>query len=42
MHVGVDVVTISDVASSVETFGDRYLDSIFTPLEQELCAGQKR
>ena|GEM_PF-661943 len=41
MHVGVDVVTISDVASSVETFGDRYLDSIFTPLEQELCAGSE-
>ena len=41
MRVGVDVVTISDVASSVETFGDRYLDSVFTPHEQELCNGEE-
>ena len=38
-RVGVDVVSVSEVSSSVETFGERYLDTVYTPLEQKLCDG---
>lgn len=32
-RVGSDLVTVSDVAGSIASFGDRYLDRVFTPLE---------
>lgn len=33
VRVGTDLVTVSDVEESVDSFGDRYLDRIYTPLE---------
>ena len=38
--VGVDLVRVQDVADSVERFGARYLDRLFTPAEQADCAGE--
>jgi holo-[acyl-carrier protein] synthase len=35
--VGMDLVKISDIASSVERFGSRFLDRIFTGEEQRYC-----
>jgi phosphopantetheine--protein transferase-like protein len=32
-RVGTDLVTVSDVARSVDAFGERYLERVFTPLE---------
>ncbi len=39
MRVGVDIASAADVRESIETFGDRYLDRIFTPHEREVCQG---
>jgi holo-[acyl-carrier protein] synthase len=36
-RVGVDLVAVTDVACSLERFGDRYLDRIFTPHEIACC-----
>jgi len=35
--VGLDLVQISQIASSVERFGRRFLDRIFTPRELRYC-----
>ena len=35
--VGIDLVKISDIAASVERFGSRFLDRIFTGDEQRYC-----
>ncbi len=40
IRVGVDVVAVSDVAESVDRFGDRYLDRIFTPHEVAYCRSE--
>jgi len=32
-RIGSDLVTVSDVARSIDVFGDRYLRRVFTPLE---------
>ena len=37
VRVGVDLVPVVDVAESVERFGDRYLERIFTPHEIDCC-----
>jgi phosphopantetheine--protein transferase-like protein len=37
-RIGADVVSVADVDRSVETFGDRYLDRIYTPLERAQTA----
>ncbi|HMC39221.1 MAG TPA: holo-ACP synthase [Acidimicrobiales bacterium] len=34
LAVGVDLVLVADVARSVEQFGDRYLDRVYTPAER--------
>jgi len=39
LRVGIDLVSVSDVAASVERFGDRYVRRIFTPHEVEYCRG---
>lgn len=41
LHVrsGCDVVAVSEVADSLATFGDRYLNRVFTAAEIETCAG---
>jgi holo-[acyl-carrier protein] synthase len=37
VRVGVDLVPVVDVADSVERFGRRYLERVFTPHEVECC-----
>ncbi|WP_328352181.1 holo-ACP synthase [Mycobacterium sp. NBC_00419] len=39
IRVGCDVVAVAEVAESVATFGDRYLQRVFTPAELDDCAG---
>lgn len=36
-RVGIDLVSVAEVAESVGTFGDRYLRRVFTPGELALC-----
>ncbi len=38
--VGVDLVRVRDVADSLDRFGARYLDRIFTAAEQADCTGE--
>ena len=37
MRVGIDLVQVSQIASSVERFGRRFLDRIFTERELQYC-----
>jgi holo-[acyl-carrier protein] synthase len=38
-RVGVDIVYIHDVAESIERFGERYLNRVFTDQERASCTG---
>ncbi len=38
-RVGIDVVSVGEVAASIDRFGDRYLRRLFTPHELEVCGG---
>lgn len=38
-RVGIDLVRVDEVASSIETFGQRYLDRVFTQHEQQVSSG---
>ena len=40
--IGIDVVEVERVASSMDEFGERFVSRIFTPLEREYCEKQKR
>jgi holo-[acyl-carrier protein] synthase len=40
--LGVDVVSVADVAQAVERFGERYLRRVFTPAEVAYCTGEGR
>ena len=37
LRVGIDLVSIDEVAESVQRFGDRYVTRIYTPHEIETC-----
>ncbi len=37
VRVGVDLVAVADIAESVERFGSRYLQRVFTPHEIDCC-----
>jgi holo-[acyl-carrier protein] synthase len=37
VHVGTDLVRISDVAASIEMFGHRYLERVYSSRELALC-----
>jgi holo-[acyl-carrier protein] synthase len=39
LRVGMDLVEVQEVAASVERFGDRYLDRVFTAHEVASCTG---
>jgi holo-[acyl-carrier protein] synthase len=39
LRVGVDVVSVETVRASIERFGHRYLDRLFTAHEQRTCVG---
>jgi holo-[acyl-carrier protein] synthase len=38
-RVGIDLVSVADVEGSMATFGQRYLDHVFTRAEQRAAAG---
>jgi holo-[acyl-carrier protein] synthase len=42
VRVGVDLVSITEVQRSVETFGDGYLDRLFSAHERASCVGDAR
>lgn len=42
MAHGVDMVDCSRLAASVEKFGQKFLDRIYTPIEQEYCKTRKK
>ena len=39
IRVGADVVTVRQVSESVDTFGSRYLDRVYTEHELQSCSG---
>ena len=39
--IGTDIVEIERIATSIERFGDRFLDRLFTRAEREYCDGMK-
>ncbi len=40
--IGIDVVEVDRIRSSLSTYGDQFLARIFTPTEQEYCEQQKQ
>lgn len=40
--VGIDLTSVDDVRDSIETFGDRYLQRLYTDAELQDCAGDAR
>lgn len=40
--IGIDVVEVERIRSSLEEFGEKFLDRIFTPAERAYCERQKR
>lgn len=40
--IGIDVVEIERIEESIEKFGDKFLDRLFTPEERAYCDSQKR
>ncbi|MDB2674197.1 holo-ACP synthase [Akkermansiaceae bacterium] len=40
--IGIDVVEVSRIRSSMDEFGQKFLDRIFTQQEREYCQRQKR
>jgi holo-[acyl-carrier protein] synthase len=41
LRVGTDVESIFEVARSIERFGSRYTDRLYTPHELESCGGRR-
>lgn len=42
LGIGIDVVEVQRIGSSMDEFGDKFLHRIFTKTEQEYCQSQKR
>ena len=42
LGIGIDVVEVSRIEESMAEFGDRFLNRIFTPTEQDYCQRQRR
>ncbi len=42
LRVGVDLVQVSRIAASVETFGERFVDRVFTPAEAAYATTPER
>jgi len=40
--IGIDVVEVGRIRSSMEEFGEAFAKRIFTPAEREYCESQKR
>jgi holo-[acyl-carrier protein] synthase len=39
--IGVDIIEIARIRTSIETLGDRFLNKIFTPGERAYCEGKR-
>ena len=39
--IGIDVVEVSRIRSSLDEFGERFLDRVFTKAERAYCSSQK-
>ena len=39
--IGVDIVDTERITHSIEEFGEKFLDRVFTPSEQEYCSRMK-
>lgn len=39
--IGIDIVETERIADSIERFGDRFLDRVFTPAERAYCERMK-
>lgn len=39
LRVGIDIVSVDEIANSIERFGDSYLQRVFTPHELQTCIG---
>ncbi len=42
LGIGIDVVEVERIDSSIDEFGDKFLQRIFTKAEQDYCQSQKR
>lgn len=42
LGIGIDVVEVERIGSSMDEFGEKFVNRIFTKAEQEYCASQKR
>jgi holo-[acyl-carrier protein] synthase len=40
--IGIDVVEVKRIGSSMDEFGEKFVNRIFTKAEQDYCASQKR
>ena len=40
--IGIDVVEVERVSSSIDEFGEKFLNRIFTEQERKYCSAQKR
>ena len=42
LGVGIDIARVDRIQETLDRFGQRFLDRIFTPLEQEICLARFR
>lgn len=42
LGIGIDVVEVERIGSSIDEFGEKFLQRIFTKAEQDYCYSQKR
>ena len=42
LGIGIDVVEVERIGSSMDEFGEKFVNRIFTNAEQEYCKSQKR
>jgi len=42
LGIGIDVVEVERIGSSMDEFGEKFVTRIFTQLEQDYCKSQKR
>ena len=42
LGIGIDVVEVERIGSSMDEFGEKFVNRIFTEAEQEYCVSQKR
>ena len=39
-HIGTDIIEIERIREAIERYGERFLDRVYTPKEQEFCGGR--